>query len=312
MPPGTPLADHLAALAAPADAAMLLGLADGAARIAGMLAAGAAPDAAAAWRAVAAALPDGAGPASWLAPSGVEVVPGGEGPALAVAPLVAPEAGAGVAPATMFSLLPARAPDPADSFLQPGKAQTAAGYILHGPRTTMALALGEGGVALFEAGPDGLFRLAGHAPAIPAETDCILADAGASRGWDPAPRAFLEDCLAGAEGPRGRRQRILATGSPVADLHAVLTGGGLMLRPAGGVELSRLHLAQPIAFLVEAAGGAATDGRDRLLDAAPRRSDATAPLICGAAREVARIAAWHDLPLAEDSPLFGRRGLFRI
>ncbi|MEM9725184.1 MAG: class 1 fructose-bisphosphatase [Pseudomonadota bacterium] len=218
-----------------------------------------------------------------------------------------------------FSLYPV---DPrscgAAPFNLPLSKQCAAGYVLCGPHAALMLSVGKG-VALF--GWDRArrsFRLAQPQLEIAPNADAFAIDASNHRHW-PAPiRVFIEDCLEGAEGPRGRNFTMRWVGSLAAEAHRILRRGGVYLAPAddregAALSLNLLHHAGPLAYLAEQAGGSATDGARRLLDATPARLDQRSALIFGAREKVARIAKYHlDARFGGESPpLFGDRGLYR-
>jgi fructose-1,6-bisphosphatase I len=305
------LGDMLEERAPPGLAAALRALAEACAGLAARLARpGPLPDASAA---VSRWLP-GAG-IRWVAVpgQGIAEVDTRGSLALAVDPL---EGGAGALAGgqagTVFSLRPAAATGAEASFLTPGSAILAAGAAVYGPRTRLALAL-EGQAAAFTLNPGTAGFEAEALPGMPADAPLIAADVGGIRHWDGPVRQYVEDCMAGADGPRGAAHSLAWSGCLAAELHRVLAKGGLFLAPYGAPSQPGLiHHAQPLAAIAEAAGGAATDGLKRLLDLEPRRMEAPSPLIFGAPAAVARLAAYHDLPDSEVSPLFGRRGLFRF
>lgn len=217
---------------------------------------------------------------------------------------------------TIFGLYPA-ADAPAESFLRPGRDLRAAGYAIFGPQCCLMLGLGDG-VLKFVLDPDARrFVRVGDAAAIPRESSEYAINASNYRHW-PAPiRAYIDDRVAGSEGPTGRNFNMRWNASLVAEAHRILTRGGIFLYPADsrkGYEAGRLRLVYecaPIAFLIEAAGGSATNCIDRILDVVPDRLHARTPFVFGSANKVARVATYHDLPEQETSALFNKRGLFR-
>lgn len=222
---------------------------------------------------------------------------------------------ANVSIGTIFSVMPA-AENGAATFLRPGRDQLAAGYVIYGPQTVLVLTTGAGVRRLILNPETGQFTpIAG--PTIPPLTDEYAINASNYRHW-PAPiRAFIDDLVQGAEGPRGRNFNMRWIASLVAETHRILARGGVFLYPDDnrpGYEHGRLrHVYEcaPIAMLVEQAGGAATDGCDPILDKVPEALHARTPFVFGSAEKVARVAAYHDLPPPETSGLFGNRSLFR-
>jgi len=225
----------------------------------------------------------------------------------------------GVPVGTIFAVLP-RAGDAAGGLLQPGTAQIAAGYFMYGSRTLLALTFGSG-TQVFTLDPDcGAFVLTSAAVEIPRETREYAINGSNHRHWDEAVRLYVADCQKGASGPHGTDFNTRWNASLVAEATRILTRGGIYLYPADArpnYRQGRLRLtyeANPIAFLVEQAGGGASDGRSRILDLVPAALHQRVPLVFGSRREVERIARYYAAPqdTGETSPLFGRRSLFRV
>jgi len=223
---------------------------------------------------------------------------------------------------SIFSIL--RAPRPgtdavAAEFLQPGQQQVCAGYAVYGPSTMLVLTVGTG-VHAFTLDPVlGEFILTHPHLKIPAATEEFAINASNSRFWEPAVKRYVDECLAGKTGPRGKDFNMRWIASLVAEAHRILMRGGVFLYPRDSKEptkhgrLRLLYEANPIAFLVEQAGGRATTGRERVLDIIPRELHQRIGFVFGSHEEVARIEQHHrDHNLREyDAPLFGVRGLFR-
>jgi len=207
----------------------------------------------------------------------------------------------------------------ASAFLRPGAAQLAAGYAIYGPQTALVLSLGQGTHIFILDRHRAAFRLAVENVAIPQTTREFAINTSNYRHWDDSIRLYIDDCLDGAEGPRGVDYNTRWVASLVAECHRILCRGGVFLYPAdsrSGYEHGRLRLlyeANPIAFLIEQAGGGATTGMRRILEIKPEQIHQRVPLIFGSAEEVAQIERYHSEPpaFARHSPLFGRRGLFR-
>lgn len=223
---------------------------------------------------------------------------------------------------TIFALLPVSgAPDknPAAPFLQPGTKQLAAGFFIYGPQLALVLSLGSGTHVFVFSTRVGTFVQAYESRTIPPKTGEFAINAANYRHWSEAVRLYVDDCLKGAEGPRERDFNMRWVASFVADTYRILMRGGVFLYPADrrkGYSHGRLRLvyeANPIAFLIEQAGGAATDGVDRLLELVPESLHQRVPVVLGSSREVERIARYHTEPssIGERHPLFGNRGLFR-
>ena len=221
----------------------------------------------------------------------------------------------------IFSILPRHPASTGEAaFLRPGSHQLAAGLIVYGPATSLALTLGSGTQIFTLDRQERKFILTGRNVAIPATTKEYAINASNARYWEEPIRIYVHDCENGASGPRGHDYNMRWTGSPVADIYRILTRGGIYLYPGDGRKgfhqgrIRLIYEANPIAWLVEQAGGRATTGRERLLDTVPITLHQKTPLICGSSGEVdhvTRLCSGTDFK-GERSALFGRRGLFRV
>jgi fructose-1,6-bisphosphatase I len=221
---------------------------------------------------------------------------------------------------SIFAILPTHDLPWTRLFLQPGSALLGAGFTVHGPQTALVLALGTG-VNIFALDrARGAFVLSQANVRLPAGVREYAINAANYRHWDGAIRAYVDDCVAGADGPRGGDFNMRWLGCAVAEAYRVLLRGGVYLYPGDarpGMQHGRLRLvyeANPLAFIVEQAGGAATDGIGRVLDIVPTFLHQHTPLVYGARDKVDRVAAYCSgtLPQGGRSPLFARRGLFRV
>ena len=220
---------------------------------------------------------------------------------------------------TFFSVLdaPTGSFDPSH-FLRRGSDQRAAGFVLYGPHVDFVFTCGAG-VHMAALDPDAnRFRMTRIAARIPAGTREFAINASNSRHWPEPVRVYVEDCLEGEEGPRGRAFNMRWTGAAVAEAYRILMRGGVYLYPEDarrGYERGRLRLlyeANPIAFLVEQAGGAAIDGFERVLNLKPASLHARTPLIFGSKDKVDRVASYYgDRSDVRVAPLFAKRGLLR-
>jgi fructose-1,6-bisphosphatase I len=215
---------------------------------------------------------------------------------------------------TIFSILPAHHATP---FLQPGRAQLAAGYVIYGPQTALALTMGDGS-RIFTRDPEsGAFVAASGNISVPAETREYAINGSNQRHWEPEIKSYMAGLMMGADGPRGIDFNTRWLASMVGDAHRILIRGGVYLYPAdqrpgyGEGRLRLVYEANPVAMLMEQAGAAATDGRTAILDLVPRDTHQRCPLVFGAAAEVARVADAYAAPQAQESPLFKTRSLFR-
>ncbi|PEG35078.1 class 1 fructose-bisphosphatase [Mycolicibacterium agri] len=223
---------------------------------------------------------------------------------------------------SIFSILrapqPGSDPEPQD-FLQPGCEQVCAGYAIYGPSTMLVLSVGTG-VHAFTLDPNlGEFILTRESIQIPESTKEFAINASNQRFWEPAVQRYVQECLAGRSGPRQKDFNMRWVASLVAETHRILTRGGVFLYPRDSrqpVKPGRLRLlyeANPVAFLIEQAGGAASTGRGRLLDVVPTDVHQRVSFVFGAREEVAIIEDYHgeSYELASKLPLYGTRGLFR-
>ena len=221
---------------------------------------------------------------------------------------------------TIFSIMPhitGKNPATHDAFLIPGHRQLAAGYVLYGPQTSLILTVGAGTVGFTLDRRSGTFFLTAKEVRIKEKTKEWAINASNQRQWDDEIRSYIGECLAGTDGPRGEDTNMRWVGSLVADCHRILVRGGVFLYPADkrkGYTEGRLRLmyeANPIAMVVEHAGGRATTGRERILDIQPTALHQRIPLIFGSTTEIERIERHHAEPTTGEAPLFGKRGLFR-
>jgi fructose-1,6-bisphosphatase I len=221
---------------------------------------------------------------------------------------------------TIFSIMPTP-PDASAAFAQAGSAQLAAGFVVYGPQTSLVLTIGQG-VDIFTLDRvERVFKLTGSTVQIPAEAKEFAINSSNRRHWDLPVRAYIEECVMGAEGPCGKDFNMRWVGSLVAEAFRILVRGGIFLYPGDGrdgYEEGRLRLvyeAHPMAFIVEQAGGGASTGRKRILDITPTSLHQRVPLIMGSIKNVQRVEHMHTLPdvaLEANAPLFGHRGLFRV
>ncbi len=221
---------------------------------------------------------------------------------------------------TIFSILPTGGKEPDDaSLLLAGSAQIAAGYVIYGPLTAMVLTLGEG-TQVFTLDPHtGDFRLTTPAVSIYKDTNEFAINTSNSRQWDGHIKAYVDDCLKGEEGPHGSNYNMRWIASLVAECHRILARGGIFLYPGDirkGYAAGRLRLVyecNPIAFLVEQAGGAASTGTQRIMEIQPQSIHERVPMIFGSLHEVELVGQYYaDLnPYHERPQLFGNRSLLR-
>src|SRR5688572_9004589 len=184
-------------------------------------------------------------------------------------------------------------------FLQPGKQQVAAGYCVYGPQTTLVLTVGDG-VAMFTLDREqGSWVLTAEDVQIPEDTKEFAINMSNMRHWAPPMKRYIDECLAGKAGPRGKDFNMRWIASMVADVHRILTRGGVFMYPwdqrepekAGKLRL--MYEANPMSFLIEQAGGAATNGRQRILDLQPTKLHERVAVVLGSKNEVDRVTQYH-------------------
>ncbi|MCS6996242.1 MAG: class 1 fructose-bisphosphatase [Casimicrobiaceae bacterium] len=207
----------------------------------------------------------------------------------------------------------------AEDFLQPGTAQVAAGYAIYGPSTQLVLTVGNG-VAVFTLHPTlGEFVLTADKVRVPEDTKEFAINTSNSRFWEPPIKRYVDECLAGKTGPRGKDFNMRWIASMVAEAHRILMRGGVFMYPrdtkdptkAGRLRL--LYEANPVGMIMEQAGGRASTGRQPVLGVQPSSLHQRIGLVFGSKNEVERIERYHNEPepAVPPAPLFGERSLFR-
>lgn len=226
---------------------------------------------------------------------------------------------------TIFSILraPADVTEPtAEDFLQPGNRQVAAGFALYGPTSMIVITLGAGVHGFTLDREIGAYTLTHPDMRIPEDTREFAIDASNERFWEPPVRHYVEECIAGRAGARGDDFTLRWVDSLVIEVHRILVRGGLFIEPRDTSDVSKrgrmrlLYEANPMAMIVEEAGGAASTGRERILDVIPASLHERIPVILGSRREVERLNRFHaDYDRGEEltfeTPLFRPRSLFR-
>ncbi len=227
---------------------------------------------------------------------------------------------------SIFSIL--RAPqDVVDSgrdvteadFLQPGTQQVAAGYALYGPVTMLVLSVGSGVVGFTLDHNLGEFKVTHPHIQVPVDTHEFAINSSNSRFWEPPIKRYVDECLAGKTGPRGKDFNTRWIASMVAEAHRILMRGGVFMYPRDTKDpkkpgrLRLLYEANPIGFIMEQAGGRASTGRQPVLGVKPTELHQRIGLVFGSKNEVERIERYHLDPATGDSanPLFTERSLFR-
>jgi fructose-1,6-bisphosphatase len=225
---------------------------------------------------------------------------------------------------SIFSVLKApngvQQPTPTD-FLQPGSQQLCAGYAIYGATTMLVFTVGRGVHGFTLDRGFGEFILTHPHMRIPEQTTEFAINASNERFWEPPVKRYVVECLAGSGGVRGKDFNMRWIASLVAEVHRILIRGGLFMYPKDSKDpakpgrLRLLYEANPMAMIVEQAGGGASAGRTRILDLNPSELHQRVPLILGCKAEVERIEQYHlehdhGLDRTYSSPLFKERSLF--
>lgn len=220
---------------------------------------------------------------------------------------------------TIFSILPSGIDEDGQNIddlcrlQQPGTAQLAAGYVIYGPQSALVMTLGDG-TMIFTLDPRSKeYRLTTRTVDVQTDTNEFAINSSNSRQWDGHIRAYVDDCMRGVDGPHGSNYNMRWIASLVAECHRILSRGGIFLYPSDirkGYSAGRLRLVyecNPIAFLIEQAGGAATTGTERILEIQPVNVHERVPMIFGSKHEVELVDQYY----AEINPYHERPQLFK-
>jgi fructose-1,6-bisphosphatase I len=205
---------------------------------------------------------------------------------------------------TIFSIL--RAPEGCENptvedYLQPGTRQICAGYAVYGPATMLVLTSGHGVNGFTLDRSIGEFILSHPDMTIPADTREFAINMSNQRHWEAPVRRYVDECIQGKEGARGADFNMRWVASMVAEVHRILTRGGIFMYPideklkAKGQEgkLRLMYEANPMGFIVEQAGGACSTGRERIMELKPTGLHQRVPVILGSRNEVERVVDYH-------------------
>ncbi|MGE8623363.1 MULTISPECIES: class 1 fructose-bisphosphatase [Acinetobacter] len=202
---------------------------------------------------------------------------------------------------TIFSILPAKnALTQAEDFMQAGVNQVAAGYVLYGPSTMMALTVGAGTI-FFTFDPETQeFLLTSENIQVAADTKEYAINASNQRHWEEPVKRYIDELLAGKTGSREKDFNMRWVACMVGDIHRILCRSGIFMYPydlkdpkkAGRLRL--MYEANPMSMLMEQAGGASTTGRVRILDIQPTDLHQRVPVIIGSKNEVDLVTSYHN------------------
>ena len=203
---------------------------------------------------------------------------------------------------TIFSVLrcPAGQESSEQAFLQPGSQQVAAGYTVYGPQTQLVLTLGNGVFGFTLDREQGSFVLTQENMRIPTSTKEFSINMSNQRHWEAPVQRYVSELLAGDTGPRGKNFNMRWIASMVADVHRILTRGGVFMYPRDSREPSKpgklrlMYEANPMSFIIEQAGGAATNGQQRILDIQPEQLHQRVAVFLGSKEEVETVTRYHQ------------------
>ncbi len=225
---------------------------------------------------------------------------------------------------TIFSILQRSTAGDAENadYLQPGAQQLAAGYAIYGPATMLVLSVGNGTHGFTLDRESGNFILTHPDIRVPEDTREFAINTSNERFWEPPVQRYVAECQAGKTGVRGVDFNMRWIASMVAEVHRILMRGGIFMYPKDNKDpakpgrLRLMYEANPMAMLIEQAGGTASTGRQRIVEVAPEALHQRVPVILGSKNEVERVVRYHeeydtgaDRPFV--SPLFAERTLFR-
>ncbi len=203
---------------------------------------------------------------------------------------------------TIFSILrcPEGVEEPGlEDFLQPGTRQVCAGYAIYGPSTMLVMTSGHGVNGFTLDRSIGEFILSHPDMTIPADTREFAINMSNQRFWEPPVQRYVEECLQGETGPRGKNFNMRWVASMVAEVHRILTRGGIFMYPkdsregAASGKLRLMYEANPMGFIVEQAGGACHTGRSRIMEVSPEGLHQRVPVFLGSKNEVKRVVDYH-------------------
>ena len=186
-----------------------------------------------------------------------------------------------------------------DSFLQAGRKQIAAGYVLYGPSVILAITTGNG-VAMYNLGADGVFYQTEDQIQVPESTEEFAINMSNQRFWQAPMQTYVNDLLLGEDGPLGKRFNMRWIASMVAEVHRILTRGGVFMYPYDSRDPSKagklrlMYEGNPMSFLIEQAGGASSDTQKPIMDVEPHHIHQRVPVILGSKEEVERVNRYHQ------------------
>ena len=203
---------------------------------------------------------------------------------------------------TIFSILEKKSSGEVSEkdFLQAGVAQVASGYVVYGPQTTLVYTIGQG-VHMFTLDHETQeFLLIKENIQISPDTKEFAINMSNMRHWDAPVRRYVDECLAGVEGGRQKDFNMRWIASMVADVHRILCRGGVFMYPWDKRDPSKpgklrlMYEANPMSFLIEQAGGASINGKDRIMALPAEKLHQRVSVMLGSKNEVDLLQKYHQ------------------
>ena len=189
-----------------------------------------------------------------------------------------------------------------EDFLQPGTAQVAAGYLLYGPSTLLVVTLGDGvREFLLDQESGAYLQLNSNSIQIPPEAHEYSINASNRKYWDTPTLQFIQECEAGKTGVLGKDYNMRWIAAFVGDIHRILKRGGSYFYPQDSKDPTKigkirlLYEINPMAFIVEQAGGLASSGLERCLEMQPQSLHQRSGIFIGSKNEIERIEKYYQL-----------------
>lgn len=186
-----------------------------------------------------------------------------------------------------------------ESFLQKGRDQVAAGYVLYGPQTQLVLTVGYG-VFVFTLDDANQFLLTKENPRVPESTKEFAINMSNQRHWFAPVQQYIDELLAGETGVRGKNYNMRWVASMVAEIHRILMRGGVFMYPQDKRDPSKpgklrlMYEANPMSLLMEQAGGASNNAIEAMLDIQPTGLHQRVAVFMGSREEVEYVYNLHQ------------------
>jgi fructose-1,6-bisphosphatase I len=176
----------------------------------------------------------------------------------------------------------------------------AAGYTVYGPQTMLVLTFGNGVNGFTLDREHGSFVLTHPNMKVPESTKEFAINMSNQRHWEAPVQRYVNELLAGTTGPRGKDFNMRWVASMVAEVHRIITRGGIFMYPKDARDPSKpgklrlMYEGNPMAFIIEQAGGAATNGHQRILEVQPTALHERVAVFLGSKEEVETVTRYHQ------------------